>query len=429
MYTLRDYQDGMATAIISAFEAPKPQPFVAVAATAAGKSLVIAEVCHRLPKSKVLILQPSKEILEQNYAKLKSYGITDIGLYSASVGSKEIAQYTFATIQSIYKNPQDFADFEYCIVDECHQVAPKNMNGMYIKFFRETGIVKIAGLTATPFRLENMFLPPKGNSRFGSYTGSIKMLNRITKNSFFRNIIYKVEMADLIAKGYLTRPQYHTFDTDMSDLLVNTTGSNYDEDSVERWSDRNLGNLAQVAAQLDKKHQRVLVFCSSLRQAGRAVELLESMGIHAEALDGKMPKKPRENLIERFQDGRLRWVVNVGTMTTGFDCPPLDAVVLMRPTMSVALYVQMLGRCLRLDPANPNKEAHFYDFTGTVQKFGRAETIRVVKEDGFKDMLVSEVGRVDNVALFSFELKKARKFDKPEERPKNITLDYLLSRV
>jgi DNA repair protein RadD len=72
----------------------------------------------------VLILQPSKEILEQNYNKLKSYGIDDISIYSASLKSKEIAKYTYATIGSIYKKPELFSSFEYVIIDECHGVNP-----------------------------------------------------------------------------------------------------------------------------------------------------------------------------------------------------------------------------------------------------------------------------------------------------------------
>src|SRR5690606_15435880 len=99
-------------------------------------------------------------------------------------------------------------------------------------------------------------------------------------------------------------------------------------------------------------------------------------------------------------------ILNVGVLTTGFDMPVLDCVVLLRPTFSVALYMQIIGRGMRLDPNNENKEYHFYDFTNTVEKFGRAETIQVVKEDGYKDMLKSEVGRLDNTELFRFDIKK-----------------------
>lgn len=415
----RDYQTEMSDAIVNGFKTLK-HPFAAVASTAAGKSVVIADVCHKLDEP-VLILQPTKEILLQNYAKLQAYGYEDISMYSASVGQKIISRFTFATIGSIYKKPELFKHFKYCIIDECHQVAPKNISGMYMKFFRETGIEKICGLTATPFRLENKYVRNDDGSM--CYTGVTQMLNRITRKPFFREFVYKIEMEDLIDRNFLLEPNYHTYDVDMSELIVNTTGRDYTDESLEKWGDKKLSNLVSIAETLEAKHKRVLVFCSSLRQCGRAVELLKSMGIHAEVLDGKTPKKQREDLITRFQDGSLKWVVNVGTMTTGFDCPPLDAIVLLRPTMSVALYVQMVGRGVRLDPDDPFKTSHIYDFSGSHEKFGPAQKIRLGKEDGFKDMLYGERGRIDNVALFSFDVKND-KFKKKE-----ITLADIMAKI
>lgn len=414
-YTLRPYQQVAVESALNAFKRGKP--FVIQAATGAGKSLIISEICHRLNEP-VLILQPSKEILEQNHAKLKSYGITDIAIYSASMNEKKIAKYTFATIGSIVRKAHLFKEFRYAIIDECHQVGIKNTGSMYNTFFREVGITNIAGLTATPFRLENKFVWSAGQQH---YTGVIQMLNRITKKPFFKSIESKVEMADLINQGFLLQPEYHIQETDLSELMVNGAGTNYTPESVERWSDAKLTMLNNVAEQVDARHKRALVFCSSLRQCDRAVELLKAKGIHAEVLDGKTPKRQREDLIHRFQTGQLKWVINVGTMTTGFDCPPLDAIILMRPTMSVALYIQMGGRCVRLDPNDGSKVAHIYDFTGTVQKFGRMETIKMAKEDGYKDMLVSERGRIDNVALFSFEVKKKMGVPATGEIRKTIT--------
>lgn len=427
-YTLRPYQINMVNKILDGFRGNNP--FIAVGATAMGKSLVIADVAARLGEP-ILVLAPSKEILEQNYEKMQSYGL-DVTMYSASVGVKEIGHITIATIQSIYKTPEKFKHFKYIIFDEVHLFNAKGKDTMYRKLFTAIGTKKVCGLTATPFRLDNKF--------FGqTYTGCIKMLNRMTLNSFFREIVCKVEMADLINQGYLTEPTYHTFETDLSGLILNTTGRDYTEDSLQEWGNRRLDQFMHVAEQLDEKHKRVLVFCTSIKQSEKAQERLKQIGIEASIITGKTPKKKRTEMLSDFQSGKIKWMLNVGVLTTGFDMPVLDAVVLLRPTFSVPLYIQILGRCLRLDPENPNKEAHFYDFTGTVEKFGRAETIRVVKEDGFKDMLMSEVGRIDNTELFSFDLKDKKLLsisEKPEpqalpliEHPKEITIDYLLSLI
>ena len=118
-YELRDYQKASSNEAVRRLRTDAGKPFILVLATGAGKSLVIADICHQLD-APTLILQPSKEILEQNYAKLKSYGVENVSMYSASAGEKKISKYTYATIQSIYKKPELFKDFKYVILDECH---------------------------------------------------------------------------------------------------------------------------------------------------------------------------------------------------------------------------------------------------------------------------------------------------------------------
>lgn len=394
-----------------------------------GKSLVIAEVAKRLGEP-VLVLAPNKEIVEQNYAKMMAYGLP-ASMYSASVGKKEISDITIATIGSIFRKPEDFKHFKYCMFDECHGFSAKSKDGMYKDFFLKTGIRNVCGLTATPYRLEQKF--------FGDvYTGCTKMLNRIAKDSFFKDIVYKVEMKDLIEQGYVLQPKYHTYETDLSTLVTNTTGRDYTVDSLEKWGNQNIGKLLNMAEELDKKHQRVLVFCTSVAQAEKAKDALVDKGMSAAIITAKTPKKERNNLIEKFQSGEIKWMLNCQTMTTGFDCPPLDCIVLLRPTYSVSLLTQMVGRGVRLDPNNPKKEAHIYDFTNNIKKFGSVENIRLQKEDGWKDMLMGERGRIDNVALFTFDKKENRWYEgapqpKQEalkiERPETIDTKYLMSLI
>jgi DNA repair protein RadD len=428
-YQLRDYQQEAVETALRSFR--KGHPFVIQAATAAGKSLIIAAIAHRLGQP-LLVLQPSREILLQNYEKMITYGIPDVAKYSASVGEKHVGNITLATIQSIYKKPELFHHFRYAIIDEADKVAPKQMHSMYLKFFRAINCTQVAGLTATPFRLENKFI--RGKDGINRYTGCCQMVNRISRQPFFKSIDYKIEMKDLIGQGYLTQPRYHTIDTDMSGLVVNTTGRDYTEASLEQWSRDKLANLEKIAPELNTRHQRVLVFCSSLRQAGRAVQLLNSFGMEAAVLDGKTPTKQRQAIIERYQRGDLRWLVNVGVLGVGFDCPALDALVTLRPTFSITLYIQQIGRALRLDPRNPDKQAHVYDFSGNVNKFGPAEDIRLSKEDGFKDMLWNGTRRLDNIELFSFDLKQksptvASRSAATNDNPGEVTLDYLLGKV
>lgn len=389
------------------------KPFVVQAATGAGKSLIIAGICRRLDPAKVLILQPSKEILEQNFSKLISYDpMIDAGMYSASVGRKEIRQFTFATIGSIDKHPELFKDFDYAIIDECHGVNPKNFNGQYNRFFRAAGITKIMGLTATPYRLDIVYEKVwEGKNLFLNGTAAIKMLNRITATPFFKSIDYKIETAELIERGYLAPIKYFVEPTDWSELKVNTTGADFTTASAEAWARKRADRILQALAYADAHHQRSLTFCGSIEQAEEVQADLQSLsGIKAEVVTGTTPKKERERLIAEYKAGRFKHMLNVGVFTTGFDMPILDCVILARPTMSLSLYYQMVGRGVRTDPDNPNKILHVYDIAGVVKRLGRVETIRVVKEKGgFRDEVHSEVGRMDGKALYSFVIEPTAK--------------------
>lgn len=426
-YKLRDYQVDLVEAGLRGFK--KGKPFILMAAAGSGKSIVIAEITKQLGEP-MLVLAPTKEIVEQDYEKMLATGVEDVKLYSASVGQKEIGNITIATIASIYKKPKLFAHFKHIIIDEVHLVGPKNIDGMYMKFFRDIGTSRICGLTATPYRMETKFVRSKDGGMV--YTGTTQMLNRITKHTPFKSIECKVEMEKLIENGYLCKTKYHTYKTDLTSLKVNTTGRDYTEDSLEEWGSRRIDRLVAVANDIDSKHQRVLVFLPSIKSAERLQEKLQGVNIKSEVITGATNKKTRESVTEAFKGGDVRWVLNVGVYTTGFDMPVLDCVVLLRPTFSVPLFVQIAGRCQRIDPGNPDKVAHFYDLTNTVEKFGRPEHIHIVKEDGFKDMLVGEQGRIDNQVLYEFDAGKKFKKVKPKQQklvPKEITLDYLLELV
>jgi len=401
-YKLRDYQQEASDIAVKHLREYQ-KPFIIQAATGAGKSLIIADVCHKLD-SPVLVLQPSKELLEQNYAKLLSYGITDVAIYSASLKSKEIAKYTYATIGSIYKKPELFAHFKYVIIDECHQVNPKNLGGMYTSFLNAIGCTNVCGLTATPYRLQQKYFKENGQM---FYTSHLKMINRIHP-FFFKKIAYKIETQELIDRGFLAPIKYRADEVNWDLLEANSTGADFTEESIEKfWSDARLKKLALTIKMIDEKCQRNLVFCSSIRQAQKAVDMLSDMGIGSALITAQTAPKDREDIVEQFRQGELKHLINVGVFTTGFDVPELDCVILARPTMSLALYYQMVGRGVRIDPNNPDKILRVYDFAGCVRKLGRVETIRVAKEDdGWKDCVISEAGRMDEVALFKFLVKK-----------------------
>ncbi len=405
---LRDYQvEGVASAIYCFRNYNKP--FMLQAATGAGKSIMIADICHKLDEP-TLILQPSKELLEQNYKKLLAYGIKDIGIYSASKKSKQIAKYTYATIQSIYKHPELFEGFKNVIIDECHLVNPKNYKGMYASFLRKIGVDNVCGLTATPYRIDPKFFIENGQRM---YTASLKMLNRIPP-FFFKKIVFKIETAELIERGYLSPIRYFVKDVSLERLRVNTTGADFTIESLEQfWTDDKLESIVRAIAHVERERKMSLTFCSSIAQALDLQKKIKAQGLVAEVVTSKTSPDERERVVEDYKAGKIKHLLNVGIFTTGFDVPALDTIILARPTMSLSLYYQMVGRGVRLDPNDANKELHVYDFAGVVERLGRVETIRIEKEKGgFRDEVWSEVGRMDDKPLFKFQVKKKMFADK-----------------
>ncbi len=356
-YQLRDYQQQAVDAAVTFFTSPVKHNSIMVLPTGAGKSLVLANIALRL-NAPVLILQPGREILQQNYEKLLSYGFVDAGIFSASFNRREIRPITFATIGSVKNYMDYFHQFKYVLVDECHFVNAEQ--GMYKDFF-DTIKCKILGVTATPYRLYS-------NQNFGSM---LKFITR-TRTRIFRDVIYQVQIGELLRRGYLANLKYYSLNVvDTSRLPLNTLGSDYSEEALKKYYEQikyndTLENI--VRRLLIAGRQSILVFTRFVEEA---VALANILGPKvARTVSADMSKTERARILEAFKAGRIKVVVNVGILTTGFDFPALSTIVLARPTMSLALYYQMVGRAIR--PYN-GKIGWIVDLCGNVKRFGRVQ--------------------------------------------------------
>ena len=194
-FVLRDYQQAASDKAVAFFmDKKKKHNAIMVLPTGSGKSIVLASIASRL-NAPVLIFQPSKEILEQNFAKLQALCPFDCSVYSASFGRKEISKITFATIGSVRNSPELFQQFQYVLCDECHLINSKE--GMY-KSFLDQLRCKILGVTATPYRLSS-------SQGFGSM---LKFITR-TRPAIFKEVIYHVQVSTLLDMGYLAKLNYY----------------------------------------------------------------------------------------------------------------------------------------------------------------------------------------------------------------------------
>ncbi|MCM0613014.1 DEAD/DEAH box helicase [Marinobacter sediminum] len=343
-FKLRPYQQEAVDATLRHFR-KSDDSAVIVLPTGAGKSLVIAELA-RLAKRKILVLTHVKELVEQNHAKYQSYGLEG-GIFSAGLKRKENRhQVTFASVQSVSANLDQFRDeYSLVIIDECHRVSGEETSQYQriIELLRQQNdALKVLGLTATPYRLAMGWI----------YRCHYRGFVRSDEEKPFRQCIYELPLSYMINRGYLTRPE-----------LVNAAVAQYDFSALPQ--DR-FGEFAEKDVnQLLSKHRRVtraiIEQVMELAAERKGVMIFAATVDHAREITGYLPEqqtalvtgttdpKDRDLLIQRFKQRQLKYLVNVSVLTTGFDAPHVDFIAILRPTQSVSLYQQIVGRGLRLD--------------------------------------------------------------------------------
>lgn len=365
--------------------------------TGSGKSIVIAELAKRIDRE-VLILQPSKEILEQNMAKLLLYVEPhEIGVFSASMDRRDISKFTFATIGSVYKKPELFEHIGLVIIDECHLVNPKNEQGMLTSFLSAIGNPKCIGLTATIYRNVLAYHLIRGTWENGEMEckTTLKLICRM-KPFFWNRLMFNIDLGTLTEQGYLSPLKYeHRAFIPQEDLKLNKSESDFDLEDFEKRIDTRKVQIADAVIEAQKQYKSVLVFCPSVSQA----EALAAVVHKAEVVSAKTKPKERDRIINGFRSGEIQTVFNMGVLTTGFDHPGLDCIVLVRPTRSVGLYYQMLGRGVRIAPGKTH--CTVIDYTDTVRKIGELSSIRLIKDHDNKWNLQTSAGLWHGRKLYS----------------------------
>lgn len=357
-FSPRPYQKDAIDAHITFFSCKKQENAISVLPTGSGKSIVIAHTAMQI-EGKTLVFQPSKEILEQNFSKFTSYGFR-AGIYSASAGLKHIEKVTFATIGSVIRKKHLFKEFKNIIIDECHLV--NSQSGMYLEFISSIPGAKVLGLTATPYRLSS------------SMEGAmLKFLTR-TRPKVFNKVLYFIQNDLLFNNGYLAKLEYFSFNEINRDMLeMNSTGTDFTESSLKSYY-RKIDMPAKTASYANRllaKRKNLLVFCATIDDANRVSKLVPGSIV----LTGETENSERERILSFFKSGKIKCVINVGVLTTGFDYPELEAVLLARSTMSLALYYQIVGRVMR---PHPNKVSGWVvDLGGNIKFFGKIETMKI----------------------------------------------------
>ncbi|MGM6293146.1 DEAD/DEAH box helicase [Vibrio parahaemolyticus] len=357
MYTLRPYQADSVKAVIHYFR-KHSTPAVIVLPTGAGKSLVIAELA-RLAKGRVLVLAHVKELVEQNHAKYEGYGLKG-AIFSAGLGRKETdQQVVFASVQSVVRNLDSFKNqFSLLVIDECHRV-PDDKNNSYqkvITHLRELNPgIKVLGLTATPYRLGMGWI----------YQYHTRGQVRTEESRFFRDCIFELPIRYLLDENFLTPARMMdapVLSYDFSQLKPANTGR-YKEAEMDMVIDKAKRATPQIVEQIiqyARERKGVMIFAATVRHAQEIHGLLPE-GETAIVI-GDTPTPERDAIIQAFKNREIKYLVNVSVLTTGFDAPHVDLIAILRPTESVSLYQQIVGRGLRLSEGK--NECLVLDYAG-----------------------------------------------------------------
>lgn len=334
------------------------QSAVIVLPTGAGKSLVIAQLA-KLARQKILVLAHVKELVEQNHEKYQAYGLT-AGIFSAGLKQKITDhQVTFASIQSVSRNLDLFAEhYSLVIIDECHRISDNDdsqYNLVINQLKKHNSGLKVLGLTATPYRMGMGWI----------YQYHYHGFRRATEPRPFAHCIYELPLSYMIKNGYLTPPNLEDATLahyDFSTLKANQAG-HYPETEVNALLARHprvTETIVEQIRQLAQERHGVMIFAASI---DHAKEIQGYLSDQATALvTGDTPGVERDALIVAFKQRQLKYLINVAVLTTGFDAPHVDMIAILRPTQSVSLYQQIVGRGLRL--ADGKTDCLVIDYAG-----------------------------------------------------------------
>lgn len=366
---LREYQQRTIDQLYAWFEAGNQGNPCLVLPTGSGKSHIVAALCkdalQNWPETRVLMLTHVKELIEQNAEKMRQHWPgAPMGIYSASIGRKDLGEpITFAGIQSVRTKSRELGHIDLVIIDECHLVNHKDEGG-YRKLLAELKAInpnlRVIGLTATPYRLGHGLITDKP--------------------AMFDDLLTPVSIEELVFKGYLSTLRSKVTKAKLDTTGVKKRGGEFIESELQAAVDTDDQNHAVVREVMTLAGERKawLFFCAGVAHAQHVAEVLREHGVAAECVTGETPKKERERILTDFKAGRLRALTNANVLTTGFDYPDIDVVVMMRPTMSASLYVQMAGRGMRVK--SQTDHCLVLDFAGVVEMHGPITNVQPPKK-------------------------------------------------
>lgn len=358
---LYDYQqDAVIAALL--YHEYSADPCVIVAATGAGKSHIIAGLAAY--HGNAMVLQPSADLVRQNHSKGVHAGL-DCSIYSAKIGTKDLTGAVIYAMPLSLKNVSDdeLPFISVLIVDEAHKAS----EGAFVIAERLRKVnpeLVVIGLTATPHRLGEGWIyvrKPDGTT----------WAEDQCRNPYYDQCVYDIPAPELIGRKRLVPVVLGEYD---ASLRYDTSGlqlraGKYTAESLAEAADKiTTSRICEfLATRVIPRRGATMVFCSSVQHAAEADAALEACGVRSRVVTADTKQAQRDEWLDQLRQGDIDCLVNVAVLTTGVDVPRCATIAVLRPTESVSLYQQIVGRGMRTFEGKT--ECELWDFTDNIENF------------------------------------------------------------
>ena len=347
MIQLRDYQSEIAAALRHAYGMGHRAPLL-VAPCGAGKTVLFSYIASQAASkgNGTLILVHRQELLSQTSRTLSRFEVEHGLIAPGAEVTGDLVQ--VASVQTLVRR---LARLDWTptlvVVDECHHTTADTGHGKVLAHFADA---KVLGVTATPERLDGKGLG-------------------IRAGGFFDVLVEGPSVADLVGRGYLSRPVVYAPKAQLDLSGIRTLGGDYEKGALAAAMDR-----PAIHGDAVKHYQQycegtpTIAFCVSVAHAEHVAEAFRQAGYQAASIDGTLDDRTRRQRIEDLGAGKLHALTSCEIISEGTDVPVVGGALLLRPTQSLALSIQQIGRALRPYPGK--ERAVIIDAVGNVLKHG-----------------------------------------------------------
>ncbi len=355
MFDLRPYQQAAVDGVRDSFRAGRRRPLL-VAPTGSGKTVIFSYVTASAAAkgNRTLILVHRAELLEQCHRSLSQMDVPH-GLIASGLTPDRSQLTQIASVQTLVRRFDRVVAPDLIVIDEAHHATA----GAWASVLAQYPNARVLGVTATPQRLD------------GKGLGQV-----------FDDLIRGPEVTKLIDEGYLCKPVYYAPKT--VDLTgVHMVAGDYNRAEVAERMDRpTITGDAVIHYRKYAEGQPCIVFCTGIKHAEHVAQAFNASGYRFKVIDGTLAKEERARRVLDLSSGALQGLVSVDIVSEGFDLPCVSTAILLRPTASLSLHLQQIGRVLRPSPGK--QRAVILDHVGNCRRHGLAEELRDWSLDGIR---------------------------------------------